>query len=926
MFRARPVALALTVFTGVAGLVYQVAWQRYLATLLGSHSEATATVLAIFLAGMSLGYAAFGRVSERVVRSGGGARARLLFVYGAVEAGIGFFAWAFPFYFDAVRSLSSGLPPGTTGAGFALDVVLAALLIGPPAALMGATVPLLTQALSRDLEDATRLHARVYALNTVGAFGGALLGGFALVPWLGLGRVMFAMGAINLLAGAAFVALSRGEVAGEPLAPAEPVERAERSAGAIPDAPLASYALVAVLVGFAMMAFQTILNRLGALAFGSSQFTFATVVALNVSCIAIGSLAVTRWKHVPERALATNQWLLFASAFLLYFVLDQLPYWAHVLRIQFGASDADFHAYHASALLAMLLVLGPPIVFSGAVLPLLFHALRERTGELGSVAGRIYAWNTLGSLLGALLGGYALLFVLDLHHVYRIALLALALAAMGVARSEAGGALATPRLAAIALIVVGALATAPAWSPRLLSIGLFRVPGPLEHSYAGPGEAERIGFMGAGGDLVFHDDDPTLTAAVLERRESDLSTSRSILNNGKNDSSTHVDYPTAGLGGVLPALLVDEPERAFVIGYGTGVTVGELAQARSMQRVVVAEISQAVIEAAPLFDEWNFAASRDPKVEIVRSDAYRALLRDDARYDVIVSEPSNPWVTGVEMLYAREFLQAARARLAPGGVYVQWMHLYETDDASVELVLRTYRDVFDRVAVWFGLGDDLLLVGFDDAAAGYEFAALRAKAGRPPFAAALRRCGIDSFLELAAHELLPPGALAELELEGPLHTLDHPRLASLAARAFFRADRGDLPFFGTRSVVEHIAPRALLRQWVEHEGPLDDRGYGEVVAEACSHRRSLCTALLADWYRAFPSSRAREELVAATLRPTFIFHGAEQGNPFREVAELLRRGPSSGAIAHEEALRLWRAYYHPHVAFDPDRLDGAVPR
>ena len=127
----------------------------------------------------------------------------------------------------------------------------------------------------------------------------------------------------------------------------------------------------------------------------------------------------------------------------------------------------------------------------------------------------------------------------------------------------------------------------------------------------------------------------------------------------------------------------------------------------------MAEISHGVIEAAPLFDHGNLAASKNPKVSIRRGDAYRALLQSREVYDVIISEPSNPWVVGVEMLYSREFLEAARERLAPGGVYAQWFHSYESDDEVVALVLRTYASVFPNISVWYTYGADMLLLGFN---------------------------------------------------------------------------------------------------------------------------------------------------------------------------------------------------------------------
>jgi spermidine synthase len=183
--------------------------------------------------------------------------------------------------------------------------------------------------------------------------------------------------------------------------------------------------------------------------------------------------------------------------------------------------------------------------------------------------------------------------------------------------------------------------------------------------------------------------------------------------------------------GLLPALFEPRLERAFVIGWGTGVTAGELAALSTTREVVVAEISSAVLAADPFFATSNLAVGASPKLRRIRSDAYRALLRSNERFDAIVSEPSNPWMAGVEMLFSREFLQAAKSRLTPDGVYVQWFHCYESDDATLALVLRTFRSVFAEAAVWYTFGDDLLLLGFPQPHADLEPAALAERMARP---------------------------------------------------------------------------------------------------------------------------------------------------------------------------------------------------
>ena len=282
----RAIALALTVLTGFSGLVYEVAWQELLATLLGSQSEATAATLGLFLGGLSVGYSLFGAVTRRLVVGAerAGRPVRLLALYGCVEASIGLWAIAFPALFRAIQAASIALPHLATGPAFAVDVALSAFLVMPPAILMGGTIPVLTQALARTIDDATRFHALVYGFNTAGAFAGALAAGFWLVPRLGLDGVLLAMGVVNLSAGAVFLLLG---VRGRGALPVVSTAAAKSPVGFV------ALAVVALLSGFAMMTLQTIFNRIGGLAFGASQFTFSMVVAVFVLCIALGSFAVS---------------------------------------------------------------------------------------------------------------------------------------------------------------------------------------------------------------------------------------------------------------------------------------------------------------------------------------------------------------------------------------------------------------------------------------------------------------------------------------------------------------------------------------------------------------------------------------------------------------------------------------------------------
>ena len=918
-------AILLTTLTGFTGLAYEVTWQKYLATLLGSHAEATAGVLAIFLGGLSAGYAIFGRITRhratRAMATGGSAR--LLALYAVVEGGIGAYALLFPSLFGIASRVSVLVPAANAGLAFGFDLALCVLLIGLPAILMGGTIPVLTLALARDREHATRVHAWIYGANTAGACAGALASAFVLIPHLGLDGVLYAMGAVNLLAGAAF-ALLGAFGAGESAFGSE--ERSE-----VQVRRFAAYAMVALLAGFAMMAIQTILNRIAALSLGSSNFTFAIVVSVFVLCIAAGSLAVSALRSIPRWTIVASQWLVVLLLFLLYRGIDDAPYWAFALAGIFSRLDVAFYPFQAATAASLFFVFAIPIGLSGALLPLLFHHLRGELSDLGAVAGRLYSWNTVGSLLGALLGGQLLLLFLDLGDVYRVALAALVLQAailtVLVQRVSA------PLVAV--LVVLPALAGVwmlPGWAPEQLAAGLFRRHGQSEVDFDGADafferveeDAERRQMK-----IVFYEDDPTSTITVRERPRIDGRLNRSIINNGKSDGNLIADYQTMSLLALLPALLADAPETCFVIGYGTGVTAGELAALSGVRRVEVAEISRAVIEAAPWFEEGNLGASKNPKVVIERGDAYRTLLRREAEsIDVVVSEPSNPWVTGVEMLYSREFLEAARDRLSPGGVYSQWFHLYETDREIVELVFRTFTSVFPHVSVWYTLKSDILLLGFKRAHHALDVDEIASRFARPDFRAGFQRAKIQNLASLLSHELLPLGVLHAAGLEGPVHTLRHPLLSDLAARAFFRGGGiNTLPKYPTPEAARIGHRNSLLRRRAVTPGGATERVIEAAVRETCRHRQAVeCATLLAVWRRV--SRRPEQvEVYMRQLRRTWNIDVLRDTN--LDVIEVLLSGEprsvdESRSLGRATMIsRRFSSHYHHAFPFERRALRAA---
>jgi hypothetical protein len=366
-------------------------------------------------------------------------------------------------------------------------------------------------------------------------------------------------------------------------------------------------------------------------------------------------------------------------------------------------------------------------------------------------------------------------------------------------------------------------------------------------------------------DFAFYDDDPTssVSVGVPFRRPENIA----LYVNGKPDGALVGDYPTMALTALIPALIAESHERGFVIGLGTGVTAGELATLEATRKVTVAEISRAVIAANPLFAAGNLGASTHPKIEIIRGDAYRTLLRSTERYDVIVSEPSNVWVAGVDMLYTREFLEAARSRMAPGGVYGQWVHVYETDSEVVNLILRTYASVFPHVSVWYMKRPDLLVLGMDRSERALDVRALESRFRQPDFAAGFGRVGIERFPQLLTHELIPLGTLHAEELEGPIHRLRRPILSDLAARAFFLG--GPAARVGPYMSENHqkvSVGNSLLRRYAGGAERLPEEIFDFAAREMCRFKRAReCASFIARWSVEYPDS-ALWRATLSTLR------------------------------------------------------------
>jgi spermidine synthase len=775
------IALGLLFFvSGFTGLLYEVIWAKYLALLLGSTAYAQVGVLAVFMAGLAIGSVVWGAVADRSPRP--------LVLYGVLEIGIGLSAAAFAFGFDWLsRTYWEALATvGSTGvAAVTVQSALCTVAMFPPTFCMGGTLPLLSRALGLQRAGLGRGVAYLYAVNSFGAAAGAVLTGFYLVATWGFDAPFFAAAGVNVIIGLLAMALGRWMSAMPPAAnrsapSGEGVVGPRESAAVRGYLPLVLAA--AAISGAVAMLDEVAWIRLCSLVLGSSTYSFSVMLAAFIVGIAAGSFVYTCTDPARRRPLCFFACTSLGTATTLLLCLllyDRLPFYAGRLTAVLRQHEASFFLYQVSMLVFCIAVMLPLTFMSGLNFPALAHAAGQARGGIGRPVSQILFANTTGTIVGAVGGGLYLLPLAGMRGSFLIGSAVTVVVALAVLACDR--CLSRRRfrwLAAVA--VLGAVAYglwAPAWDLTALTAGEFRShQGITDVSFG----TYRDGLKRA---VVFYRDGASDTVSV-ERWAGDEIVLRV---NGKADASALGDRDTQMLLGHLPAVLHPGSRRALVIGYGSGMTVGALLQ-HPIEAVDVVEISPEVIAADEQFRWCNHDPLHDRRTHLHIEDARTFLYRTANRYDLIISEPSNPWVAGVGNLFTQEFFDQARSHLAPGGLLVQWFHTYEISASVVRLILRTIADRFPDVRVFQSNSADFLVV----ASAARPAAAQSAMEGELARAVDLHKLGIKRPGTLLGLEVAADAAVRRIAGRGSLNRDRLPLLEYAAPRAFFAGSDSEL--------------------------------------------------------------------------------------------------------------------------------------
>jgi spermidine synthase len=685
------------VLSGATGLIYEVLWARMLGLVFGATTLAVSTVLAAFMGGLAVGSALAGRFASRIKKP--------ISTYGLMEIGIAIYALLVPLLFRWIDHLYALIWQHFQPRFFAFSLwrfVLSGLVLLVPATLMGATLPVLAA-----LRSSTNAVARLYAFNLAGAIIGTLAAGFVLLPVLGVRTTISVAATINVIVGFAAILLQRRTTARAILD--------QRSVDvASPANPFSRFWYFAAFVsGFVTISTQVSWTRILTMIIGSSTYAFSIVVALFLIGLAGGAWWIAR----KDRSEALRLTILKVEVLttiglvLSMFVLNKLP--AVLVTLGLRLQPSSWLGLLALQILCATLLILVPAVLMGMVMPLvLVWAGADQTKAVARV-GRSYAVNTIGAIAGAFITGFVLIPKTSTRFTLLLtAVCCLVVAAMAYRPDDSVRDPALKRSLAIGSIPILAVVLfliTPAMNRVDLSIGaydsLVRVLAQTRE-----GTTNQDDQAAQVHDLLMYEEGPTATVSVRK----DQGTVSMAINGRVNASDSVYDMPTQVMLGQLPLLIAPRINSGLIIGYATGITVGSMLQS-PIQSVMCVELEPATVAGSQFFQHMNHRPLDDPRASLIIDDA-RAFLRvTPNRYDIIVSEPSHPWVPGVANLFTQEFFELGRARLNDDGIFVQWVQIYQLSTESLRSVLATYHKVFPHVLVFrvggLNKGKDLLLVG-----------------------------------------------------------------------------------------------------------------------------------------------------------------------------------------------------------------------
>ena len=794
--------LACFFLSGLTGLIYEILWTRMVVKLIGGAPFAISIILTIFMGGLGLGSFLASRTIDRIKEP-----IKLVKIYGLLQLIIGAYGLAIPALLIAFKPLYA-LLYNQLFSYFILYNLLTfigcSIVFCIPVICMGATLPILCKFYITRLSHLGTHAGRLYGLNTIGAALGALLCGFWLISLLGVWGTLILAGLINGIIGlVCMMVRPRTKYKQQPVTIYETgnskqhlrkdgSEQAESSKYSM----TAKAALVIFAVsGFCAMAYEVIWTKLLGLIAGPTTYSFTIVLVTFILGLALGSMF---FGWLGDKTKKVMWLLIFTQIAAALFALgaSQLMGNSQLLFAKIIFSFQEQFALR-SVLKAVILFgfMILPTLCLGATFPLVGKIYTQSVSKVGRTIGVAYAINTIGAVLGSFCAGFVLIPLIGkengLSLVISLQLLtSLVIAFIVFSKSEKNIlkriSLLTPALAGLLLCFYF-----PVWNRNLLSIGKyqrFEKEKPdikscswLEALLQGP----KILARNRSGELVYYGDGIGGFTTVLKHIRALGEIEYTMVNGGKPDATSHGDMKTQTLSAHFPMLFHQNPKTVMVLGLASGVTAGEVLY-YPIEQLDVVDISREVVKASDYFRPWNNNVLSHPKTNLIVQDGRMHLELTRQKYDVIISEPSNPWMAGLATLFTRNFFALAEKSLNQGGIFVQFIHSYQMDWSTFALVGRTFAQVFEN--------NLLILTAPADASGDYLLVGLKGK-DRLTLENAKRKLSytqqsknVTLYDPRLLYRLIITEDLQKTFGTGPINTDNYPQLEFAAPKLMYRND------------------------------------------------------------------------------------------------------------------------------------------
>lgn len=751
--------------SGATGLIYEVVWTRLLTLVLGNTHYSVSTVLTTFMGGLAMGSFFGGRLIDR-----GG---RPLLIYALLEGAIGIYCFLIPHFIDAslpfFQWIYSNFQQSYTLTSFFRFLVCGAILL-VPASLMGATLPILGKFISGKPEVIGRDVGTLYAVNTFGAVAGALTSAFVFMKLYGVSATIWVAAGLNLGLASVILIFFRSQWAhhsAETLPPSEKESRFYTSE------------VILILGGFcvtgiASLIYQLAWTRIFSLLLGSSVYAFSLILTAFILGLAFGTLVFSR---IVGRFVDLKKVFGWLQVGIGLSALAALPFFGKVPLVNrwvYLNRGLDFSSIQWSNFLVILTLIFIPTFLMGAQFPVVVRLVARNLKTLGHHVGTAYASNTVGTILGSLIGGFLLIPFLGVQNTIIWAIFVNILLGMILLyTSSLQVNLKTYVLPGLLLVWVMGVRSIDSWDKAVISSGSF-MPYRIE---------ELEGALQHKNKILFYKEGLHTTVTTELAIDGNIF----LRVNGKTDASLAMDMRTQLLSGYLPMFFSKNPESVLVVGQGSGVTLGAVEQFPAKD-IDLVEISPTVIEGSRFFDPFNHHALDDPRVRVILEDGRNHITLTEKKYDVIISEPSNPWISGIGALFTQDFYELADTRLKPGGIMCIWMHTNMSPE-SFKSITRALLSVFPNVTMWESIvGDDYLLIGSHQPYS-LPYEKVKRLLEDPVQGRELKRLGISSVRDLMGLVIMNQDELEKFSEGAPIHTDDNSLLEFGAPEYIYKDER-----------------------------------------------------------------------------------------------------------------------------------------